>query len=209
MRRSASSDRESQKTIGRRALMLGGAHAVFMGGLGLRMRQMQIRDAELYRNLTEENRISMQLIAPARGKILDRFGQLLADNRPTYQITVTRERLDDMDAVLNRLQAFLPITDDQIVAVLAASKKTSAFVPITVAERVTWEKLSRVAVNLPVLPGVNLETVPERTFPLGPDYAHVIGYVGRVSESDLAEAGPDEPLLSMPGFKIGKISIER
>jgi len=209
MRRPANADRDSQKKITRRALMMGGIQAAFVGALGLRMRQMQIGDADLYRTLAEENRISLQLIAPARGKILDRLGQVLADNRPTYQITITRERADDMAAVLSRLQTLLPITDDQISAVLAAGKKTSAFVPLTVAERVTWEELSRVALNLPVLPGVNLETVLERTYPLGPDYAHVIGYVGRVSESDLADAGSDEPLLSMPGFKIGKISIER
>ena len=209
MRRSATAERESQKTIARRILLIGGIQAVFVGALGLRMRQMQIVDADLYRTLAEENRISLQLIAPARGKIMDRFGQVLADNRPTYQITITRERAADMDTVLQRLKVLLPISEEQIATILADSKKTTAFVPIPVAERVTWEELSRVAVNLPALPGVNLETVLERTYPLGPDYAHVIGYVGRVSESDLADAGSGEPLLSMPGFKLGKISIER
>nr|WP_235815689.1 penicillin-binding protein 2 [Cypionkella psychrotolerans] len=190
-------------------MLIGGVQAVFVGVLGLRMRQMQIVDADLYRTLAEENRISLQIISPSRGKIMDRFGQVLADNRPTYQITITRERADDMEIVLRRLKVLLPISDEQIAAALADSKKTSAFVPIPVAERVTWEELSLVAVNLPALPGVNLETVLERTYPLGPDYAHVIGYVGRVSENDLADAGTGEPLLSMPGFKIGKISIER
>jgi penicillin-binding protein 2 len=209
MRRSAAADRKSQTTMSRRILILGGLQAVFVGALGLRMRQMQIVDADLYRTLAEENRISLQMIAPSRGKIMDRFGQVLADNRPTYQITITRERAGDMDIVLRRLKVLLPISDEQIAAALADSKKTSAFVSIPVAERVTWEELSRVAVNLPALPGVNLETVLERTYPLGPDYAHVIGYVGQVSESDLADAGSGEPLLSMPGFKIGKISIER
>ena len=209
MRRSATDDRERQTKMTRRLLLIGGVQAAFVGVLGLRMRQMQIVDADLYRTLAEENRISLQLIAPARGKIMDRFGQVLADNRPTYQITITRERADDMDNVLRRLKTLLPISEEQIAKVLADSKKTTAFVPITVAERVTWEELSRVAVNLPALPGVNLDTVLERTYPLGSDYAHVIGYVGRVSERDLADSGPSEPLLSMPGFKIGKISIER
>lgn len=209
MRRSVKADQDIQKKLTRRILVIGGIQAAFVGVLGLRMRQMQIRDADLYRTLAEENRISLQVIAPARGKILDRFGQLLADNRPTYQITITRERAGDMGLVLKRLGVLLPITDDDILKVQAAGEKTSAFVPLTVAERVTWEQLSLVAENLPVLPGVNLETVLERTYPLGADYAHVIGYVGRVNESDLADAGPDEPLLSMPGFKIGKISIER
>lgn len=209
MRRSAQAMEVSQKRITRRALVMGGAQAVFVGALGLRMRQMQIRDAEQYRLLAEENRISLQLIAPARGRVLDRFGDVLADNRPTYQVTIVRERAGDLAVVLRRLQLIMPIADSEIAEILKASEKTSAFVPLTVAEDVTWETLSRVAVNAPALPGVNLETVLQRTYPFGPDFAHTIGYVGRVSANDLEETDTQDPLLSLPGFKIGKISVEK
>lgn len=209
MRRSAKDLLESHKTITRRGLILGGAQAAFVGVLALRMRQLQVRDADKYRMLAEENRINLQLIAPARGRILDRSGTVLADNEPTYQITITRERAGDMQLVLKRLQSILPLTDEEVADILAESEKTGAFVPITVAERVTWENLSRVAINTPALPGVTPETILLRSYPFGPDFAHVIGYVGRVSEADLAEAGVDDPLLAMPGFKIGKLSIER
>jgi penicillin-binding protein 2 len=209
MRRSAQATEDSQKRITRRVLVMGGAQAAFVGALGLRMRQMQIRDAEQYRLLAEENRISLQLIAPARGRVLDRFGDVLADNRQTYQVTIVRERAGDLALVLRRLQLILPITDGEIAEILKNSKKTSAFVPLTVAEDITWETLSRVAVNAPALPGVNLETVLQRTYPFGPDFAHTIGYVGRVSASDLEETVTKDPLLTLPGFKIGKISVEK
>ena len=209
MRRSAQATEDSQKRVTRRALVMGCAQAAFVGVLGLRMRQMQIRDAEQYRLLAEENRISLQLIAPARGRVLDRFGDVLADNRPTYQVTIVRERAGDLAVVLRRLQLILPITDSEIAEILKASEKTSAFVPLTVAEDITWETLSRVAVNAPALPGVNLETVLQRTYPFGPDFAHTIGYVGRVSANDLEDTDPQDPLLSLPGFKIGKISVEK
>lgn len=209
MRRSARSTEDSQKRITRRTLIWGGARAAFVGVLGLRMRQMQIRDAEQYRLLAEENRISLQLIALARGRILDRFSGVLADNRPTYQVTIVRERAGDLALVLRRLQLIMPITDDKIAEILKTSEKTSAFVPLTVAEDVTWENLSKVALNTPSLPGVNPETVLQRTYPFGTDFAHVIGYVGRVSASDIEDADVKDPLLSLPGFKIGKISIEK
>ena len=209
MRRSAQATEVSQKRMTRRALLMGGAQAAFVGALGLRMRQMQIRDAEKYRLLAEENRISLQLIAPARGCILDRFGDVLADNRPTYQVTIVRERAGDLAVVLRRLQLIMPITDSEIAEILKASEKTSAFVPLTVAEDITWETLSRVAVNAPALPGITLETVLQRTYPFGPDFAHTIGYVGRVSANDLEETDTQDPLLSLPGFKIGKISVEK
>ena len=209
MRRSAQATEDSQKRITRRALVMGGAQAAFVGALGLRMRQMQIRDAEKYRLLAEENRISLQLIAPARGRVLDRFGDVLADNRPTYQVTIVRERAGDLAVVLRRLQLIMPITDSEIAEILKVSEKTSAFVPLTVAEDITWETLSRVAVNAPALPGINLETVLQRTYPFGPDFAHTIGYVGRVSANDFEETDTKEPLLSLPGFKIGKISVEK
>ena len=73
----------------------------------------------------------------------------------------------------------------------------------------SWEDLSRVALNAPALPGVTPETLLLRSYPFGADFAHVIGYVGRVSEADLEAAGEVDPLLTMPGFKIGKLSIER
>lgn len=209
MRRSAQATEDSQKRITRRVLVMGGAQTAFVGALGLRMRQMQIRDAEQYRLLAEENRISLQLIAPARGRVLDRFGDVLADNRPTYQVTIVRERAGDLAGVLRRLQLIMPITDSEIADILKASEKTSAFVPLTVTEDITWETLSRVAVNAPTLPGVNLETVLQRTYPFGPDFAHTIGYVGRVSANDLEETDTQDPLLSLPGFKIGKISVEK
>ena len=209
MRRSARAGEETQKRLTRRIFVLGGAQAAFMGALGLRMRQMQIRDAEQYGLLAEENRISVQSVSPARGRILDRFGDVLASNRPTYQVSIVRERAGDLALILRRLQFILPITDDEIAEILKTSEKTSAFVPLTVAEDITWETLSRVAVNAPALPGVNLDTVLQRTYPFGPDFAHTIGYVGRVSANDLEEAGTEDTLLSLPGFKIGKISIEK
>ncbi len=104
----------------------------------------------------------------------------------------------------------LGIDDAAIREVRNLLERTPSFVPITVKDRVTWEEVSRVALNSPVLPGVQPEMVLSRFYPFGPDFAHQVGYVGPVSDNDLA-AGEDaaEPLLRLPDYQIGKVGIER
>lgn len=121
MRRSGKGLVDSHKTLTRRGLIVGGAQAALVGALALRMRQLQIRDAEKYRMLAEENRINLQLIAPARGRIPDRLGTVQADNEPTYHITISRERAGDMPLVLKWLQPILPLTDEKVSDILAQS----------------------------------------------------------------------------------------
>ncbi|MEM7489453.1 MAG: penicillin-binding protein 2, partial [Pseudomonadota bacterium] len=77
------------------------------------------------------------------------------------------------------------------------------------ADRLTWEELSAIAVNVPSLPGVTPEVGLSRTYPFGQDYAHVVGYVGRVSEADIEREPDPDPLLMTPQFQIGKIGAER
>lgn len=208
MKRPSLTDRVSQVKLGRRALLLGGVQLAVAGAIANRMHNMQIDEASTYRMLAEENRISMQLIAPPRGRILDRFGAVLADNRPTYQVTLVRERAGDLDIVLGRLQALLALTDDDVQRILTEMKAKSSFVPVTVAKGISWDDLSRVSINAPTLPGVSAEVVPQRIYPFEQDFAHLIGYVGRASEQDMQEEPDRKELLSMPGFHIGKIGVE-
>ncbi len=210
MRRSDRDMAKAAKTTTRRSLLIGGAIASLSGVLGVRMWQLAVRDAEQYYLLAEENRISLRLVRPDRGRILDRTGKVVAGNEHAYRITLVREETRDADAVLARLRQLLGLDDETIQKVEALLERTPGFVPITVKDRVTWEELSRVALNAPVLPGVRPEMVLSRVYPFGPDFSHQVGYVGPVSESDLsAEEGDVEPLLRLPDYQIGKVGIER
>ena len=80
---------------------------------------------------------------------------------------------------------------------------------VTLADRLTWEELSTIAVNVPAMQGITPEVGLSRVYPLGADYAHVIGYVGRVSERDIEAAEEPDPLLQTPQFQIGKLGVER
>lgn len=210
MRRSDRDQVKATKTTTRRSLLIGGAMGSFVGVLGFRLWQLAVRDAEQYYLLAEENRISLRLVRPDRGRIFDRNGKIVADNEHAYRITLVREETRDVDAVLANLRTLLGLDDETIQKVKALLERTQSFVPITVKDRVTWEEFSRVALNAPALPGVRPEMVLSRVYPFGPDFAHQLGYVGPVSETDLSDGEKEaEPLLRLPDYQIGKTGVER
>ncbi|MDQ2094644.1 penicillin-binding protein 2 [Rhodalgimonas zhirmunskyi] len=208
MRRSPKDTALSQRRITRRGLVLGGLQAGVIGGLALRMRFLQVEQADEFRFLAEENRINIRLIPPARGEIFDRNGRIIARNVPSYRITITREEAGDVDKVIERLQHLVPLDPVELAAAREELEKRRGDTPVTVAERVSWEDLSRVAVNAPALPGVTPEVGLSRTYPLGPDFTHVVGYVGPVSDYDLSKIEDPDPLLLQPRFQYGKIGAE-
>jgi penicillin-binding protein 2 len=208
MRRSARDTETSVRRVSRRGLMVAGLQAGFMGLLTLRLRHMQVEQADAFRLLAEENRINVRLIPPRRGRIFDREGRLIAGNEPAYRITVVREDAGDVEAVLRRLARIVPLTEEDIDRVSAEAARSAPFLPVTVADRVSWEDVSRVAVNAPALPGITPEVGQSRVYPRREDFAHVVGYVGPVSERDLARYADPEPVLRIPRFQIGKVGVE-
>ncbi len=209
MRRTARDNEDSARTITRRGLFMGGSMAAFMAVLGARMRYMQVDQADEFRLLAEENRVSIRLIPPARGLILDRNGKLIAGNEQNYRVVITREDAGDVPAVLARLSHVIPLTPEDVEKTLAEVDRSSPFVPIVVKDRLPWEDFSRVALNTPSLPGVTPEVGLSRSYPLMGDFAHVVGYVGPVSDNDLEGIENPDPILSIPKFQIGKIGVER
>jgi penicillin-binding protein 2 len=208
MRRSPRETAESARRISRRALILGGSQIAFASVLGLRMRHMQVDQADEFRLLAEENRINMRLIPPARGRIFDRNGRVIAENEPTYRITIVREDAGDVDDVIDRLSQLVALDPGDVQDARDEMKRTPPFIPVTIADRVSWSDISRVAVNAPALPGVVTEVGLSRYYPQRELYAHVAGYVGPVSERDLARYEDPPPVLRIPRFQIGKVGVE-
>jgi penicillin-binding protein 2 len=208
MRRPEAENRESQRRIARRAVILGGAMAGVAGALAWRMHGLQLREAEAFRLLAEENRINVGLIPPARGLVFDRSGVVLADNVRNHRVIIVREDAGDAEAVLDRLAQLIPIDIEDRARILREMARRSAFVPVTVAERLSWEEMAAIALNAPALPGVTPDMGLTRHYPLGADLAHVVGYVGPVSDFDLGRIEDPDPLLQIPGFQIGKYALE-
>ncbi len=209
MRRSDRDKELSAKIITRRGLILGGLQLSFAGLLAWRLNDMQLRQSEQFRLLAEENRINLRLLPPTRGLIMDRNGILLAGNEQNYRVVIKRDDAGDVDLVLDRLSQLIPLTPEILDRVRRDMTRHRAFVPITVAERLSWEEISRVAANAPALPGITPEMGLSRYYPLYEDMSHVVGYVGPVSERDLEGLENPDPVLMIPRFQIGKSGVER
>ena len=219
MRRTPRDTEATSRRVTRRALMMGAGMAAMVAALGARMRYLGVEQADQFRLLAEENRINIRLIPPARGLIQDRNGKLIAGNEQNYRVVITRETASEgvggVEGVLNRLSHIIPMTAEDLQDATVALERNSSFVPITVADRLSWDDFSKIAVNGPALPGVTPDVGLSRVYPRDFDFAHVIGYVGPVSEKDLAELkekqGTDnvDPLLLIPRFQIGKIGVEK
>ena len=208
MRRSPKETEESAGLVTRRGLVLGGIQLGFMGILGFRMRQMQVEEAEQYRLLAEENRINVRLIPPSRGIIYDRHGIPVAQNTQNYRIVIVREDAGDVEETVAKLKRLIPLDETELDRALKEMYRRSPFVPVTLADRLRWEDLAEVAVNAPVLPGITPDVGLSREYPLGEDFAHIVGYVGPVSDYDLSKIEDPDPLLQIPKFQIGKIGVE-
>ena len=196
------------KRLPRRALVLGGLQAALIGGLAARMRFMQVDQADEYLLLAEENRINIRLIPPTRGRIYDRNGQIIGQNLFSYCIVIVHEDAGDIDKVIAKLSELIPLTEDEIERAKTEMRRSAPFLPVTLADQVTWEDISKVAVNAPALPGVTPEVGMTRQYPRYEDFAHVVGYVGPVSDYDLDRIEDPEPVLRIPRFQIGKIGLE-
>ncbi len=207
MRRQRQEIEATQKLLTRRTAVLGGLQLAFVGGLAARMHQLQLDQGQDYRLLAEENRINIQLIAPERGEVFDREGVALASNVPSYRIVFVRENAGDVDLVFNRLRELVELDEDMVQDALKDSK-AAPFHKVTVAENVSWEVVSRVSVNAPALPGIQPEVGLTRYYPRGSDFAHVLGYVGPISDFDLSKIENPDQLLSIPRFQFGKSGIE-
>ncbi|MEQ3709434.1 MAG: penicillin-binding protein 2 [Tateyamaria sp.] len=198
----------NHRLITRRAAILGGVQLAFVGALAARMQFLQVDQADQFRLLAEENRINMRIIPPSRGEVFDRNGVPLARNAPSYRIVVVREDAGDVADVLERLGKVVALDPEEVDRAMAEMKRSAPFLPVTVADEVTWEDLSRVSVNAPALPGVTPEVGLSRVYPFGSDYAHVLGYVGPVSDYDLERLDDPDQLLRIPRFQIGKVGVE-
>ncbi|NOR29671.1 MAG: penicillin-binding protein 2 [Sulfitobacter sp.] len=208
MRRSRAETDASQTKLSRRAALLGGVQLLFMGGLAARMNYLQVDQADQYLLLAEENRINIRLIPPTRGEIFDRNGIQLAQNVPSYRIVMVREEAGDVEEVMHRLADVIQLDPEARDRAIAEVKAAERFLPVTVADNVTWDELSRVSVNAPALPGVSPEVGLTRVYPRGSDFAHIVGRVGRVSQADIDAQETPDAVLRIPRFQIGRINVE-
>ncbi len=196
----------SDKVFSRRTFFIGGLQLLGLTILGARLAWLQIVQGNRYKTLSDKNRINIRMLAPKRGEIVDRFGVPLAINTQNYRVLIIPEQVDNLESSLRALQKIIYVEERDIKSVLKKAAKSSKFIPIKVKEDLTWEEVAKIEVNLPDLPGLSIDTGDVRTYPYRDATAHVVGYVRAVSQKDLQN---NDPVLRLPGFKIGKTGIEK
>ncbi len=190
----------------RRALLAGAmvllASVVLVG----RYFELQVQRHDEFRTRAEANRIKLRPLPPARGLIYDRNGVLLAENLPAYRLVVIPESVEDIDATLDELARLIAIDAADLTRFRAEYRISRRFRPVTLKFRLDEAEMARFAVNSHRLPGVEIAPYFTRHYPLGADFAHVVGYVGRIAETDLARINADAYTATT---HIGKSGIER
>ncbi|MGE5478699.1 MAG: penicillin-binding protein 2 [Bacteroidales bacterium] len=198
-------DNDRSKIFTRRALMLAGGKAALVGTLAARMYYLQVLEADKYAMQAEDNRVSIRLLPPPRGLILDRNGIAMAINQHNYRVLLVAEQTPSLSYTLDALATIITLTEHDRARVGKEAKRRRSFVPITVRENLSWEEVARIEVNAPDLPGVLIDVGQSRYYPLQSLGAHILGYVSAVSENDLT----GDPLEELPGFRIGKGGVEK
>jgi len=203
-----SMERENERgqDFTRRAFIIGTIQSGILAVLGGRLAWLQIAQGKRYRTMAENNRINIKMLAPSRGQIVDRFGTLLATNEQNFRVIIVPEQTGDIAAALSSLQKLIPLSQRDIQRVIRQAEKSAPFVPLEVRDDLNWEEVASIEVNLPDLPGLSIDEGEIRHYPLGESTAHLVGYAGAVNKAELTE---NDPLLSLPGFTIGKTGVEK
>ena len=203
---SAAEQAESEAVLTRRTLFLGAGGLAMFGVLGARLYDLQVRKAENYIALSENNRFNYNIILPSRGRILDRYSEPLAVNEPNYRVVLIPERSDDIDKVLKHVGEVIDLDPKNLKRIHQDIKNNPKFVSITIQDNVDWKAFAALNMRMHDLPGIVPEVAEGRAYPNEGIFAHTLGYIGRAGEKDVAE--DKDPLLRQPTFRIGKTGVE-
>ena len=195
-------------TFSRRMMLLGGAQAAVGTMLIGRMGWLSVAQNEKYQLLSESNRVQLIPVPPRRGWIIDRAGKPLAINRSSFRVDIIPQQLEKNRDIVSELAKLLALTEDDVERIRRDLVESRGFRPVSVADNVSYEKYAAVTVRLPDLPGVQATRGFSRYYPDGPAVAHLLGYVGTANAKEY-EGENKNPLLIIPGFKIGKQGLEK
>jgi len=199
--------RQEMHTFRVRSLVAACLVVLLTGALMARLVYLQVVQHDVYITRSENNRVRVEPLPPTRGLIYDRNGELLAENRPTYNLTLVRERVDDIDATLALLIDLLDLPDAEIEAFRERSRQRQRpFQPALLMSDLSEEQIAKLAVNRYRLPGVEVEAQLLRYYPDAKIMSHALGFVGRINAEELNQLDPGN--YAGTHF-VGKTGIER
>lgn len=197
---------DDTKTQVKRLTAIEGVVAVMLLLLVAGFAYLQLLESSRYVDLAERNRIrTIPLVAP-RGRILDREGRLIVDNRSSFSVGILRENARDLNVSIDAIAAGLGLDRKGLVERIQRFKNTPHFQPIIIKEDATHADVAFVESHHLELPELEIILMPRRSYPKDELASHVLGYVGEIS-SDMLES--EEYRKAHPGDVVGKAGIER
>lgn len=172
----------------------------------LRLWHLQILSAEDYRNMSENNRLRFVPVAASRGAIMDREGKVLVSNRPSFSLAVVPQEVKDKDGLLDSLVRLLGLDRAELEDRWKKVQGRAKYYPVVLASNISRDQVEIIEENRLRLPGVEIEMKPVREYSSNLLAAHLLGYIGEVSEDEMNKKGLEE---YNPGDYIGKNGIER
>jgi penicillin-binding protein 2 len=165
----------------------------------------QVIQHEKYQLKAETNRLRPIPLTAPRGTIYDRRGRIIAENVPGYSVKLLAPSADSLRAVLTRVREVVPLDSAALIEVLRRFQ-TARYQPVVVFGDATFETVSRLEEHRVALPGLVIQAEPKRLYPAGKAVAHLVGYVGEVTDADL-ESERYQGLE--PGAIVGKAGLEQ
>ncbi|NCT66839.1 MAG: penicillin-binding protein 2 [Rhodanobacteraceae bacterium] len=190
----------------RRALAGMALIVVCLAALGVRFAYLQVERHEEFSARSEANRVLTRPLPPARGLIYDRNGVLLAENIAAFRLEVTPEQVRNLPDMLAALGKIVPISDDDIARFNALRKGKRSYQSVPLRMKLSEEEIARFSINRWAFPGVEVVPYLTRSYPHGAEFAHTVGYVGRIDSDDLAKLDKGDYAGTT---HIGKTGIER
>ena len=172
-----------------------------------RLFYLQILQGEKFLLLAEKNRLSLRLTMPERGRIYDRNGIVLAENRKIFQAVLIKEHSSDYQKTLDLFSQLIPLDEEEKGRIIKEIKRKKAFMPVRVKDNLTPKEVVLIQLNAPELPGIQIEEGLIRSYPQKEIETHTAGYVSLFLDSDTVNK--DEPLLNLPGYRIGRAGVEK
>ena len=195
-------------TFSRRMMLLSGAQAAVGTMLIGRMGWLAIAQNEKYNLLSESNRVQLIPVPPRRGWIIDRNGKPIAINKASFRVDIIPQQLIDGPKVVAEVGQLLQLEEEDLDRIKRDLATSRGFQPVSVADNIDYEQYAAITVRLPDLPGVAASRGFTRFYPGGSTVGQLVGYVGAAS-ADEYEKENKNPLLLIPGVKIGKEGLEK
>ena len=204
-------DKKAERNLfARRTLVAFIGILLLSGVLFANLYQLQVVNFDTYQTRSNGNRIKLLPLAPTRGLIYDRYGELLAENLTFFGLYIVPEKTENLSQTLDELRDVVGLTDDDIASFNKERRRGTRYTPIMLKANLSEEQIARFSVNQYKYPSLDVRPYFKRNYLYGDVMTHILGYVGRINDKDVERLKKDDKFANYAGSTdVGKLGIER